>query len=517
MSEQTATIQRDAPAGTMHGLRDMGVGLAIGLVAFGLLFHVEITSAIRTWTISTAYNHCFLIIPIALFLIWDRRPALRGLTAAPIPIVALLTLPLGVVWLAAERLGIMEGRQLAALSMLEVLFLAMLGWRLWYALLGPLLYLYFLVPFGEFLTPELQDITTWFTRHGLDILGIPAYIDGYIIEIPEGTFLVAEACAGLRFLIASIAFGVLYSLLMYRDATRRILFIAASIILPIIANGIRAMGIVVLGHILGSAEAAATDHVLYGWIFFSIVILILIALGLPFRQDEQPEKTTASPMTADPRVTRTGLTAGLAVSALAAVGPVLVMLLNQAAAMPDIALRPFDLTPSCRVLGAPAAPAGNGLGRAIVQRVRCDDTEMNIAIEVFSSHATASPVTAERRRQTRFPGAEDLTESPVMTRAGSPIPGWRFTIADDPAFVTAAGLWIDGQPTRPGLAMRLRMARTSLTGATYAPVLVVITPVADWHKIDIRRRQELERRIAVLLEAHPEIGDRVQALAKAAR
>ena len=125
----------------------------------------------------------------------------------PRPIAALLVLPLGVAWLAAERLGIMEGRQLVAISTVQVLFLAMLGRRLWLAMLGPLLYLYFLVPFGDFLTPKLQDVTTWFIRYGVDILGIPAYIDGYIIEIPEGTFFVAEACAGLRFLIASIASG----------------------------------------------------------------------------------------------------------------------------------------------------------------------------------------------------------------------------------------------------------------------------------------------------------------------
>ena len=81
----------------------------------------------------------FLVIPIAGYLIWDRRGTLRGLAASPMPIVSLLALPLAVAWLAAERLGIMEGRQLVAISMVEVLFLAMFGWRLWYAMLGPLL------------------------------------------------------------------------------------------------------------------------------------------------------------------------------------------------------------------------------------------------------------------------------------------------------------------------------------------------------------------------------------------
>ena len=169
-----------------------------------------------------------------------------------------------------------------------MLFLAVLGRRLWWAAAGPLLYLYFLVPFGDFLTPRLQDITTWFIRHGLDILGIPAFIDGYVIEIPQGTFFVAEACAGLRFLIASIAFGCLYALMMYRSPVRRGLFILVSIIVPIIANGFRGLGIVVLGYLLGSAQAAAADHIIYGWLFFSLVILLLIALGLPFREDTLP-------------------------------------------------------------------------------------------------------------------------------------------------------------------------------------------------------------------------------------
>ena len=142
------------------------------------------------------------------------------------------------------------------------MFLAILGWRLWWALLGPLLYLYFLVPFGEFLTPKLQDITAVFIRHGVVVLNIPAYVDGYTIEIAAGTFYVAEACAGLRFLIASIAFGVLYALLVYRSPIRRTAFILISIVVPIIANGFRALGIVALGHYLGSADAAAADHVL---------------------------------------------------------------------------------------------------------------------------------------------------------------------------------------------------------------------------------------------------------------
>ena len=117
--------------------RGAAVGLAVGLVFLGLLFQQEVVAAVQTWIDSTAYNHCFLIIPIAAYLAWDRRDTLRALAPTPLPWIALAALPLAVVWLAAERLGIMEGRQLVAMTVAETLFLGVLGWRLWWAAAGP--------------------------------------------------------------------------------------------------------------------------------------------------------------------------------------------------------------------------------------------------------------------------------------------------------------------------------------------------------------------------------------------
>ena len=261
--------------------------LALGLVAWAALFHTEIVRAVEVWDGSTAYSHCWFVLPIALYLAWDRREAAAGIAARPILWPVLLVIPGTLAWLAAERVGIMEGRQLVAVGFVQLLFLAVLGWRLAWAFSAPLLYLFFLVPFGAFLTGSLQRFTAAFTDVGLSVVGIPYIMDQFTIEIPEGTFYIAEACAGLRFLIASIAFGVLYACLIYRSPWRRAAFMLASCIVPVIANGFRALGIVVLGHILGSAEAAEADHIVYGWVFFSLVIFLLILAGLPFREDRQ--------------------------------------------------------------------------------------------------------------------------------------------------------------------------------------------------------------------------------------
>ncbi len=132
---RTAPPRRAGPGG-------IAAPLVTGLVVLGLLFHAEIDAAVRVWIGSTAYNHCFLVIPIAAYLVWDRRDTLGGISARPIPALGLAALPLSIAWFAAERVGFMEGRQLIAITCVELLFLAVLGWRAFWLLCGPLLYLY---------------------------------------------------------------------------------------------------------------------------------------------------------------------------------------------------------------------------------------------------------------------------------------------------------------------------------------------------------------------------------------
>ena len=88
MSHPVAAIHDRPAAHVLSGLRDARWGLAVGLSALALLFHAEIAAAVKTWIDSTAYNHCFLVIPIAVYLIWDRRALLHGLHAAPLPIAS---------------------------------------------------------------------------------------------------------------------------------------------------------------------------------------------------------------------------------------------------------------------------------------------------------------------------------------------------------------------------------------------------------------------------------------------
>jgi exosortase A len=253
-------------------------------LVFGGVFWHEMTQAVDVWIDSTAYNHCFLILPLIAFLIWERRGLFVSVSPQPTLWPLLLMPLLSTIWLVAAVFDIQEGRQLAMVAMFEVVILAAIGTLAYRLLLAPVLFLFFLVPSGAFLVPSLQRITANITILGLHALQIPVYSDGHMIEIPEGSFEIAEACAGLRFLIASSVFGCFFAVLMYRSLLRRALFVIITVIVPVVANGLRALGIIVLAHLEGNAAAVEADHIVYGWVFFTLVMLTLIGIGMTFAQ-----------------------------------------------------------------------------------------------------------------------------------------------------------------------------------------------------------------------------------------
>lgn len=285
------------PAVILAGWRAPLALIGVAIVVFGLGFHREATDAVGVWLASTAYTHCFLILPVVGYLLWERRSVIAASSPRPALWPLLLMPLLSAAWLLAAALDINEGRQLLVVAMFEVVLLSALGQRLYRQLLAPLLFLFFLVPTGYFLVPWLQSITAEIAVAGLRLLHIPVFSDGYLIDIPAGSFEVAEACAGLRFLIAASVFSCLFAVLMYRSWPRRSFYIALSIIAAIVANGMRAFGIIYYAHLAGSGAAALADHILYGWLFFSLVIALLIGLGMLLRErSKQPAPVAQSPV-----------------------------------------------------------------------------------------------------------------------------------------------------------------------------------------------------------------------------
>ena len=147
-----------------------------------------------------------------------------------------------------ELAAINEVQQYAVVGIMQALIIALLGINVVRVIWFPVLYLLFLVPTGEYLIVPMQQFATHFVDVSLNLLGIPHYTEGTIFELTNGRFEIAEACAGLRFLIATVTLGVLFSYMMFRKIYKIALFLIACVAVPLIGNGLRCVGIILLAH-----------------------------------------------------------------------------------------------------------------------------------------------------------------------------------------------------------------------------------------------------------------------------
>jgi exosortase A len=246
------------------------------------------SSMAQIWWRSETFAHGLLVVPIFIWLVWRKRAALAAMAPQPCAwgLAALAICLAG--WLAADVAGVQVVRQLSFIATIPALTIAVLGWRLAWSIAYPLAFLFLGVPLGEGLMLPLMNYTADFTVGALQLMDFPVYREGTFFELPSGSWSVIEACSGLRYLISSVTVGALFAYVSYRSIWRRAAFIAASIVVPIIANGFRALMIVLIAHYSDMKLATGVDHIMYGWVFFGIIMLLLFWVG-SFWQERDAE------------------------------------------------------------------------------------------------------------------------------------------------------------------------------------------------------------------------------------
>jgi exosortase A len=262
------------------------------LLALVVLFRETLLAMVEIWSRSDTFAHAFLVPPIAVWLVWRQRAALSAEQPRPQPwLLAALALA-GAGWLFGQLASINALSQLAVTALIVLSVPAVLGLRVASRIAFPLVFLFFMVPIGEFLLPVLMERTADFTVGALQLSGVPVYREGLKFVIPTGSWSVVEACSGVRYLIASFMVGTLFAYLNYRSTRRRVLFGLVSIAVPVVANWLRAYMIVMLGHLSDNRIATGVDHLVYGWLFFGVVIVLMFFIGA--RWSESPAAAEAA-------------------------------------------------------------------------------------------------------------------------------------------------------------------------------------------------------------------------------
>jgi exosortase A len=289
--------------------------LLIATIGWVLFWYWDTARAmVAIWARSDTYAHAFIVPPITLWLIWRKRHELARLNPEPTLWMVLPILATTVFWLMGELTAVNALTQFALVATLILTIISTLGISVCRQIAFPLAFLLLSVPFGDFMMPKLMEWTAWFAVLALRASGIPVYQEGLQFVIPSGNWSVVEACSGIRYIIASVTVGTLFAYLNYVTLRRRLIFIAISFIVPVVANWLRAYMIVMIGHLSSNKLAVGVDHLIYGWVFFGLVIMAMFAIGA--RWSEHAPTETHSAM-AQPAGTRNGFSSWLVMTAIA--------------------------------------------------------------------------------------------------------------------------------------------------------------------------------------------------------
>jgi exosortase A len=307
----------------------------------------------QIWWRSETYAHGLIVPPITLWLIWRERNGWLFFQPRPTYYFALPMAGFVFFWLLGELTAVNALTQFSVIGLIVLAVMSLLGLAISKELAFPLGFLFFAVPIGDFLLPQLMEWTADFTVLALRLTGIPVFREGQNFVIPSGSWSVVEACSGIRYLIASLTVGTLYAYLTYTSLKRRLTFILVALIVPIAANWLRAYLIVVLGHLSGNKLATGVDHLIYGWIFFGVVVAIMFAIGMRWAEPPLSHRPDMQKLINSHKNARGPWPISILLALIVATGPIYEFYLQRANTETIVKLAPLQTTGTWQTISSP--------------------------------------------------------------------------------------------------------------------------------------------------------------------
>ena len=289
-ASQTGTAPSPASAGELSlqprsSLIWGGLLLLVSVVVFWGLLRAQFEFAI---TYPSDWGHTLLVPFIVGWLIWRDRekleaiqpftPSWIGLGISVLGLSFYLISLVGPSWFTVHH----NARQLGFATYTFGTALLLFGWRPMRILFFPLAYL---AVFGftytdriiGYFTQQLQDISAYGGYVMLVVLGMDVEIQGNTIFIGENALNIAEACSGMRMLVAFMALGTLMAYVGLKAWWQRITLILLGIPVAVFVNMLRVATLGVLS-LWDTGFAGGQFHAFVGFVW--LVPAFLVFLGL---------------------------------------------------------------------------------------------------------------------------------------------------------------------------------------------------------------------------------------------
>ncbi len=195
------------------------------------------------WRTEPDYSHGYLIIPLAIILLYARSSTFPGLSRKISWAGAGLMLMAGFlrIFSSLSYMEFLDGWSIVPWVAGAVWMLAGKRAMLW--ALPAIFFLILLVPLPfqleSVLSSKLQSLVTLISTGCLRVLGFPAIAEGNTIWVGEKQMLVEEACSGLRIFVGMGAFAYFWASMAQRAWIDKVVILVSALPMAILANTIR--------------------------------------------------------------------------------------------------------------------------------------------------------------------------------------------------------------------------------------------------------------------------------------
>lgn len=252
------------------------------LTLWCLVIAPVVPAMIKTWLGHSDSSHAMLVPFISMYYAWTKREELarvkfNGSFWGGIFLTLCLAL-----YLLTYVGGIAFGARLMIVGSLIGMIWTCFGWPALRVLAFPLGFLFFMVPIPETLLNivsfplqmQATKISTWV----ISLFSIPVYREGNMLYFVQTQLEVAEACSGIRSIVALTMLSVLLAYMTNNNSGKKAFLVVCAIPVALVANILRVSGTGILAHYYGDKVARGFLHDFSGLVVFVFGFAIMFLL-----------------------------------------------------------------------------------------------------------------------------------------------------------------------------------------------------------------------------------------------
>jgi len=249
------------------------------------------------------FQHGIFVPIFAAFVIWQDRERLRAIPSSP-SWAGLVLVVLGMITLIVGDLGVENFlSRVSLLILLAGLIILFQGWAFFRAVLFPWAFLILMIPIPNLIIQKvnfpLQLVASRLATNLLQLVGVPVFREGNLIQLAAMPLDVAEACSGIRSLLSLVTLSIIYGYLLETRVWVRVALAVLAVPIAVVANSFRIFGTGLLVQTGHPDAAEGFYHALSGVLIFAVALTLLFAvhwlITLIWKSKPAPAKPVATP------------------------------------------------------------------------------------------------------------------------------------------------------------------------------------------------------------------------------